>query len=251
VSVPAPDPTGAGREPQHHVRLPALGQTWSAVSFVHWRVGAGQLAPLLPEGLGLEVAEQDGSAWVSLVLFCASDTRPGPLPTPPLLPPFAETNLRTYVRTADGREAIWFLSLEASSAVTSAGGSAVYGVPYHLADASVEVRPDSIVYRSKRTTDDVGHDIEVRTGAWYTPDERRPLDEWLTGRWRAVSSNAGVLLETFVEHEPWPLRHGRIGSLAENVLASVGLAPTSPPALVHVADEVHVRLGLPSPLGGG
>ena len=241
------DPTGAGREPQHHVRLPALRQTWSAVSFVHWRVDRRQLAPLVPAGL--EVAERDGSPWVSLVLFCASDTR-GPVPTP-ALPPFAETNLRTYVRTADGREAIWFLALEAASAVTTTGGSAVYGVPYHHAEASVEVRPDSIRYVSKRTGDDVGHDIELRTGAWYTSDERRPLDEWLTGRWRAVSTNAGVLLETFVEHEPWPLRHGAVLHLAENVLASVGVAPESPPALVHVADEVHVRLSLPSPLGGG
>lgn len=245
ASAPA-DRVGAGREPQHQVRLPALRQTWSAVSFLHWRIDDLQLRPLIPEGL--VPSEQDGTAWVSLVLFCASDTR-GPVPTPSL-PPFAETNLRTYVQTPDGREGIWFLALEAASTTTTIGGSAVYGVPYHLATATVEVRPDTIRYRSKRRHDDVGHDVEVRAGASSTSDERRPLDEWLTGRWRAISRNAGVLLETFVEHEPWPLRHGNVEHLAENVLASVGLASPAPPAIVHVADQVHVRLGVPAPLGG-
>jgi hypothetical protein len=164
------------------------------------------------------------------------------------VPPFAETNLRTYVQTEDGRAGIWFLDLEAGSTVTAAGGNLVYGVPYHLAEASVEVGPQEIRYRSRRDGADVGHDITVRAGAWYTTPERTALDEWLTGRWRAVSVNAGVALEAFVEHEPWPLRHGRPVLVEENVLASVGLRRPVGDPIVHCADEVHVRLGPPTPL---
>lgn len=238
------DPSGAGPEPLHEVRLPVLRQTWSSVSFVHWRVERSDLLALIPDDL--DVAERDGSAWASLVLFCASDTT-GPVPTPPLAP-FAETNLRTYVQTGDGREGIWFLSLDAASTVTAAGGSLVYGVPYHLAAASVEVAPESFRYRSRREADGVGHDIEVRTGRWYTSEERTPLDEWLTGRWRAISVNAGVALEVFVEHEPWSLRHASLTSIEEDVLAAVGLRRPEQPPMVHAADEVHVRLGAPRPL---
>ena len=243
---PPDDPTGAGKEPQRHVRLPVLRQTWSAVSFVHWRFDPAALLPLIPDDV--DVAERDGSAWVSLVLFCASDTT-GPVPAL-TLPPFAETNLRTYVRTEDGREAIWFLSLEAGSQLTSLGGTVVYGAPYHLAEASVDVAADSITYRARREGGEVHHDIEIGTGAWYTSDERTPLDEWLTGRWRAVTQNAGVTLETMVEHEPWPLRRATVRRLEENVLASVGLTRPPAPDLVHAADAVHVRLGPPKPLRG-
>ena len=240
----SPDPTGAGREPGSRVRLPVLLQTWASVAFVHWRVDRQALLPLVPDEL--EIAERDGSAWVSLVLFCASDTRP-PLPGSPTLPPFAETNLRTYVRTEDGREGIWFLSLEAASSVTAAGGSAVYGVPYHLADATVEIAADTRRYRSRRTDGRAGHDLTVRAGPWFTSDERTDLDDWLTGRWRAFSTNAGVLLQVHVEHEAWPLRHATLVDLEEDVLASVGLTRPATAPLVHASEEVHVRLGPPTP----
>jgi uncharacterized protein YqjF (DUF2071 family) len=242
------DPTGAGRAPQRHVRLPVLRQTWSAVAFLHWRFDRTALLPLVPDAV--DVAEADGSAWVSMVLFLTTGSRP-PIPGAPPLPPFAETNLRTYLRTPDGREAIWFLSVEAASTLTSAGGNLVYGVPYHRADASVEVAPSSVRYRSTRVAEPVGHDIEVATRAHFTSDERTELDDWLTGRWRALSTNGGVPLETMVEHEPWTLRHASVERLEENVLASVGLTRPEAPDVVHTADDVEVRLGPPHPYATG
>jgi hypothetical protein len=218
-------------------------QTWASVAFVHWRFDATSLRPLIPHGT--DVAERDGSAWVSLVLFCANDTR-GPLPWGPSLPPFGETNLRTYLRLADGREAIWFLSIEASSALTSFGGRVGYGAPYHRADTTVTGAEggDGWRYRSRRPATGIGHDLTV------IPASRGPapgVDDWLTGRWRALTVNRGVLLEAMVEHEPWSLRPAVVGAIEEDLLATVGLARPPEATLAHLGDDVHVRLGPPVP----
>ena len=63
---------------------------------------------------------------------------------------FPETNLRTYVRGPDGRDGIWFFSLEADSLPLVLGARTLYGVPYRWADMSVERTGDVIRYRSRR-----------------------------------------------------------------------------------------------------
>jgi uncharacterized protein YqjF (DUF2071 family) len=42
----------------------------------------------------------------------------------------------------------------------------------------------------------------LRPGDPIQPSDR---DIWLTGRWRAYTRRFGILFETPVEHEPWPL----------------------------------------------
>lgn len=45
----------------------SASQRWSDLLFLHWRVDAGAVAPLLPEGLVPDVF--DGSSWVGLIPF--------------------------------------------------------------------------------------------------------------------------------------------------------------------------------------
>ena len=49
-----------------------------------------------------------------------------------------ETNLRTYVRGADGLDGLWSLTIDAGSAAVSVALRAAVGAPYHHADMSVE-----------------------------------------------------------------------------------------------------------------
>ncbi len=45
----------------------SASQRWSHLVFLHWRVDAAQVAPLLPAGLVPD--EFDGSSWVGLIPF--------------------------------------------------------------------------------------------------------------------------------------------------------------------------------------
>ena len=211
------------------------------MTFLHWAYAPGQLRPLLPSELGVDTWE--GEAWVSVTPFVMVDFRLPGLPAVPGVSTFPETNVRTYVRGPDGRDGLWFLSLEADSLPTVLAASSVYGVPYRWADMAVD-EGEVVRYRShRRAAPTVGHDIQVRVGSpCPAPSE---LDHWLTGRWRAWTKIARGLATAPVEHQPWPLWDATVVQLEESLLSAVGLPEPDRPPLVQYSPGVDVRLGAP------
>lgn len=245
---------------EHHVATPLLGAPWDTSTFVHWRVEPERVQALLPEGLQVDV--YDGSSWVGMTPFVMGTMRPLGIPDPPAglsIPGWKklrgladvastpETNLRTYVRGPDGRDGLWFLTIDAGNAALAAAIRAAVGAPYHHADMSVARDGDTLTYTGSRRGAQEGYRLQVRAGDPITPSE---LDIWVTSRWRAYTRHLGRLLVTPVEHEPWPLRQATLGSLEENLTDSVGLHSLGNPALVHYSDGVKkVRLGRPALVG--
>ena len=78
---------------------------------------------------GLTVETLDGGAWVGLVPFFLRVGLPG-VPSVPWLSRFAETNVRTYVRSADGARGIWFFSLDAARLGAVVVARSTYRLPY-------------------------------------------------------------------------------------------------------------------------
>lgn len=232
----------AGQEPEEQVHWPASRQQWRRMSFLHWPYQPDQLRHLLAPGLELDLWE--GTAWLSVTPFLMADFRIGSLPPVPMLSTFPETNVRTYVRGPNGRDGLWFLSLEADSLATVLAASTVYGVPYRWADMAVD-EGSAVRYRShRRRSPSVGHDISVRPGA---PCEAPSgLDHWLTGRWRAYTTIGGRLAWAPVQHEPWPLWEATVVNLEESLLMAEGVPEPDGDPLVHFSPGVFdVRLGPP------
>jgi uncharacterized protein YqjF (DUF2071 family) len=118
---------------EQHVSVPMLRASWLNIAFVHWRVPADRIQALLPPGLTVD--EYDGAAWVGLTPFMMANMRPLGVPDLPgalSLPGLTktshlggvsstpETNLRTYVRGPDGRDGLWFLTIDVGSAALAA-----------------------------------------------------------------------------------------------------------------------------------
>ncbi len=71
---------------------------------------------------------------------------------------------------------------------------------------------------------------------------------WLTSRWRAYTRRLGVLWETPVEHEPWPLTDATVDVMEETLTTAAGLPSPVGEPLVHFSKGVrHVRLGASRP----
>jgi uncharacterized protein YqjF (DUF2071 family) len=231
----------AGREPEEAVLRPVSRQQWRTMTFLHWAYDVSTVRSLVPAKVELDTWE--GRAWLSLTPFIMTNFRIGVLPPLDGLSTFPETNVRTYVRGPDGRDGLWFFSLEADSLPTVVGASAVYGVPYRWSDMAVE-DGDTIRYRSRRRLGQgVGHDIRVRVER--PCPQPSPLDDWLTGRWRAWTTIAGQLACVPVEHEPWPLWEATVINLEESLLAAAGLPRPEEAPLVRYSPGVDVRLGAP------
>lgn len=242
----------AGRIPEENIARRWLEQEWRNVAFLHWRVDvselAAHLAPHLPAELTPEVI--DGSGWIGLTPFDVTRVDVPGSPTRSIVPAFPETNLRTYVRHRDGRDGLWFFSIDASSITSVVGGRAI-GVPYHMARGSIDHDGAGvgrrIRYRMRRRGGpDVHHDITVVPGDPLEPDQ---LVDQLTGRWRAFTrlglGGRRVTVEVPVEHQPWPLHRADLVSLDENLVTAAGLARPSADCMVHWSEGVTARFGRP------
>lgn len=241
----------AGRLTEHEVTHPVGLMRWDRIAFLHWSYRADAVASLLPPGL--EPDTYDGRAWVSITPFVMERVRAPGLPPMPRLSTFPETNVRTYVRhRGTGKDGLWFLSLDTTRAL-SLGARMSIGIPYCWSRMAVRQRDGGILYRTatRRTPRERGvfSRIGIERGRAITDDERTPLDDWLTGRWRAFSKAYGTVFCTPVEHQPWPLQHATTTDLDFSLMPPVGLPAPAGEPLVHYSPGVDVRLGRPRRVG--
>jgi uncharacterized protein YqjF (DUF2071 family) len=232
---------------EQHVAVPLLRASWETLTFVHWPVPPERVQALLPHELTADVFE--GSAWVSFAPFVMANMRPLGVPdlarAPRLrdLTSSPETNLRTYVRGPDGRDGLWFLTLDIGSALLAAAMRGAVGAPYHAARLTVDREADTYTYTGSRVKGTEAYRLEVHAGDSVADSD---LQVWLTGRWRAYTAHLGRLLVTPVEHEPWPLREARVRVFEQNLTDSVGLPPLPEPVTTTFTCGVRrVRIGRP------
>jgi len=230
----------AGNRTEERVGRSMVFQAWRTVAFLHWRVDPALVAAHLPPGLVPDTV--DGAAWVSLTPFRVARSSLFDLPAVPVVSSFHETNLRTYVRGLDGRDGLWFFSLDVDSLANVAGGR-IGGLPYFL--SAMSMQNDSLVrYRSRRRIGrPADHDITIAPLGPITGDDDLPAQ--LVGRWRAYHAVGPRLAEIPVDHQPWPLRHAELVACHETLLAGAGLGPPAAPDLVHFSEGVDARLGPP------
>lgn len=234
---------GAAVPVPERVACPVLHQTWAHTAFVHWRYPPEALRPLVPHPLQVDV--DDGTAWVSLVLFRAEQSRLPGLPPLPFGSTFTEVNLRTYVTAPGDRPALWFLALEAPNPLIVLGGRAFAGVPYNPATARTAVDGDTVEHTSRRVRErGVATRVRVRRGAPLSAEELTPLEHSLSARWGAYSVVGGRLRYTPVEHELWPLHHAELLALDESLTRASRLPAPEGEPIVRYAPAVHATLGL-------
>ena len=61
---------------------------------------------------------------------------------------FDEVNLRTYVKTADGKRGVWFHSLDSTDIFAVLGARILYGLTYRSANIEKSLTDQSISYES-------------------------------------------------------------------------------------------------------
>ena len=246
----------------HLIRRPTMRMTWEELTMLHWRYPVEEVQRLIPDGLTVEAF--DGSAWVGLIPFRMRVDLPF-LPAMPRILHFPETNVRTYVTDRQGRPAVWFFSLEASSPLAVITARTTYRVPYYWADMTIERTPpapvpveppsrtgDRFVYLSTRRRPGprgARSLVDAVVGEPFGPGEAGPLDRFLTARWALCGTLGPLVVRAEMYHEPWPLWHAEIERLDDELVAAAGLTQPCDPPVVHHSPGVHVRCGWPGLAG--
>ncbi len=238
---------------------------WTDLLFVHWRVPAEVVEPLLPRCLSLDT--WDGDAWVGLVPFYMSRVRPWWSPAVPGISSFCETNVRTYVHFEGRNPGVWFFSLDASSSLAVRVARWRWHLPYYWARMNLRRAAENVAYTSRRlwpacsatTRVDAsnaasGCEIRAKFGPLLghdAVDRALPsgralpgtLEHFLIERYILYAVSArGKLLAGRVHHIPYPIREACLENLDETLLAAVGICP--PAAACHTAfcDGVDVEI---------
>jgi uncharacterized protein YqjF (DUF2071 family) len=217
-------------------------QGWRDVSFLHWRVDPGVVAPLLPPGTRPDV--HDGGSWVGLIPFRMR--RIGILGAPglPYLGSFLETNVRLYSVDEQGRRGVVFRSLDADRLLPVLAARAL-GLPYLWARMRYSRDGDRVTYTSARRWPGprgAASRIELHVAA---PLARPgPLEQVLTARWGLHQMRLGRTAYWPNEHPTWPLHTAELVGSQDDLLAAAGLPGlTGPPDSVLFSPGVDVRFG--------
>jgi uncharacterized protein YqjF (DUF2071 family) len=224
-------------------------QTWSCISFLHWSYEPAVLRQLLPYRLRPQTF--DGRAWVGVTPFLLEDLRTPVAPALPWFTSFPETNVRTYVVGPDGREGLWFFSLDAGRLEPVLVARSTYALPDMWSVMAVERDGAIVRYRSRRRwpgPTPATSAITVEVGDPLGRGELGEFDHYLTARWQLYTTLGPVLARSNVEHEPWPLHRAVVRELESNLLTAAGLPAPEGEPLVHWSPGVHTRISALRPL---
>lgn len=218
-------------------------QRWSHVTFLHWRVDAARVAPLLPAGLRPD--EFGGTSWVGLIAFVLDRATVFGSPPVPYFGSFVEVNVRLYAVDALGRRGVVFVSLEASRLAAVLAARALFSLPYRWSRTGFEVAAGEYRYTARRhLAGSLRSDIVVRPRATHVGGD--PLADFLTARWALFTRMGERTIRLRNHHEPWVLRRADLVSLDDTLLAAAGFADLAsrPPESVLYSPGVTTRFGV-------
>lgn len=194
--------------------------------------------PLVPPELEVDLFA--GRAYVTLIPFQIAESRPRGVPRA-LAVRLLETNLRTYVRSADGDAGIYFFSLDASSLLAVAAARLLYGLPYFPAAMSMQREGSRIAYTSRRRgTRDARLEVTWSVGEAIGSGVAGSRDHFLVERYSLYVVRRGGLYRGRVRHRPYPLHHATVEHLVETLRSAAGLPATDDRPVCHYSPGVDV-----------
>ena len=224
-------------------------QTWTDLLFIHWRVPAEALRPLLPAGV--EIDQFDGSAWVGLLPFHMSGVRPRWFPALPGVSEFHETNVRTYV-VCRGEPGVWFFSLDAANSLAVRVARWRWRLNYFRAEMTIAHQGDTREYRSRRlwpASLPANVDVAAEVGDWLPgggpQGEAVPgtLEFFLAERYLLFTElSPGRIARGQVHHRPYPLKRAKLMRCHQTLLSAAGIPVTDPPVHALFSPGVEVEI---------
>jgi uncharacterized protein YqjF (DUF2071 family) len=227
-----------------------MTQSWHDLLFAHWPVDARALRERVPQGLELDLFEEQ--AWLGVVPFDMTNVAPRFVPAVPGISAFPELNVRTYV-TVGGKAGVYFFSLDAESAIAVALARAMLKLPYYTASIDVARQDGWVDYWSERLADN--HAPPAEFEGRYRPigpvQHARPgsLEYFLTERYCLYNVDEefkAYRLE--IHHPPWELQIAEADITLNTMAEASGIRLPSMAPLVHYSRRQDVVAWAPERL---
>jgi hypothetical protein len=198
---------GASKEQSMGRIIPLFRADWLRPVFIHFRLHARMLQPLIPFELDL----WDGDALVSLVAFTQARLRLAGLGRVAewVNAPLARhefLNLRTYVRHR-GEQGIFFLAEWIPNRLAVLLGPRTYGLPYRLGalDFQFDDPVGCVAGMVKAVDASLAYRGSFRAENLFQPAISGTMAYFLVERYRAFTARGATGRSFRVGHDPWPL----------------------------------------------
>lgn len=219
-------------------------QNWKKLAFIHWRVSADVLQPLIPRELTIE--QFDGSAWLGVVPFSMERIRPWWSPPVPGISWFLETNVRTYIVDKHGVSGVWFFTLDANTRLAVSVARTFWHLPYKLATMALETSPPASQSRNTSTVSYSGVRRDLPPAGYQiklTLDESTPrpavtgtLDHLLIERYLLFAQRRnGTLMTGRVHHAPYQIQPVVQHDIVQTLTTAIGCPIPADRAPDHIA----------------
>lgn len=176
-----------------------MTQTWHHLLFCHWPVSSRILRKHVPSLLDIDLF--DGTGWIGITPFKATNARLRGLPSLPFIHSFFEMNVRTYV-TYKGTPGVYFFSLDASKRLPAWGGRIGAFLPYRHASMEMKEEGDTIHFRSSSKKEAFSVSYQKNAKDFFVPAEDS-LAFWLYERYCFFTKKGSHLYRGDIHHDRW------------------------------------------------
>ncbi|HLR09614.1 MAG TPA: DUF2071 domain-containing protein [Bacillota bacterium] len=183
-------------------------QQWDDCLFLHWPMPYDVVRSLVPDPFTLETF--NGTCWVSIVVFRASETRMRGMSKKMGLRPYVQLNVRTYIRFHE-EPAVYFFSVVSNHVLAFLGAKYLLSLPFEYAQMVWQQTPDGFfvaMQRSKNAETSARFAVQANVQSETFRPKRHSLSYWLTERYAFYSIKRNTIFKASIFHAPWELQNG-------------------------------------------
>lgn len=186
-------------------RFPWIAQQkWEDILFIHTPFSPQFLQGCVPAPFTIDT--YNGQAWLTLVLFRATNSRPRFFPSWLSYPDVHQMNLRTYV-TFGSESGVYFFSIHSDSLAATIGGNAV-ALPFQQAPMTIRKEGHSFHFTGSRWAREKIGKLQIA----YQPDttsftpQKDSLAHFLTERYSILKKQGNRIVKGTISHGNWLLQ---------------------------------------------
>lgn|SRR5690625_143201 len=207
-------------------------QTWRDIFFFNWPVDDSVLAPHIPKPFKLDLYARQ--AWITLVLFKATNSRFRVFPSWTSFPQVTQMNVRTYVYSKASQEkGVYFLSISLSSMLAKLGGKNIFWLPFRYKNVHMEKTNGQVV------VNDVTENL-LKFFYQLTDVEEVNLAEFLTERYCIWNVKGKKLIKIPILHPKWTVQKCITEETETKLFTQLKLPRITP--LTYYCEEQHAQL---------
>jgi hypothetical protein len=236
-----------------------MSQVWRHVTFLHWAIEPSILTPFIPQDLILDTYQ--GKAWISYSCLNVYHAKLRFVPPVPGMLSFNQINIRTYVRSAEGKPGVYFLKIGATNRFVTFGCSTFMHLPfvhnnYQLTTAAPAAHQKfgAVHIACAFPEQEVLRCVATPVTQPY-PATAYPLTAWLTERYsmytdaqhpfplqEQTTPGTSQILIGEITHHPWTLQDADITVESNSLLAPYGFDLSMVPTLVTYTKELKAYI---------